>query len=123
MKGRVLIAGFSTRHVAQSAARAGYVVCAIDHFCDQDLSWYTKDREKFSELDDLPDAIHDMCQRHTFDFFIPTSGAEDLSIPIQLCGMPKDKVFRFLDKQEIQHFFESIPVPAPGFWPKGNTLP
>ena len=120
MSGRVLVAGFSTRHVAQSAARAGYVVCAIDHFCDQDLSWYTKDQEKFSELDDLPDAIHDMCQRHTFDFFIPTSGAEDLSIPIQLCGTPKEKVFRFLDKQDIQHFFESIPVPAPRLMAEGE---
>jgi hypothetical protein len=120
VSGRVLVAGFSTRHVAQSAARAGYVVCAIDHFCDQDLSWYTKDQEKFSELDDLPDAIHDMCQRHTFDFFIPTSGAEDLSIPIQLCGTPKEKVFRFLDKLDIQHFFESIPVPAPRLMAEGE---
>ena len=60
MKGRVLVAGFSTRHVAQSAARFGDEVCAVDHFCDQDLSWYTTDQEKFSELADLPDAIYDI---------------------------------------------------------------
>ncbi len=78
MKGRVLVAGFSTRHVAQSAARAGYEVCAVDHFCDQDLFWYTTDREKFSDLADLPDAIQEICRRHTFDLVIVTSGAEDL---------------------------------------------
>ncbi|MFA5255043.1 MAG: ATP-dependent carboligase, partial [Methanoregula sp.] len=53
MKGRVLVAGFATRHVAQSAARAGYEVCAVDHFCDQDLFWCTEDRLKFGELDEL----------------------------------------------------------------------
>ena len=62
MNGRVLVAGFSTRHVAQSAARAGYEVCAVDHFCDQDLSWFTTDREKFDDLDDLPDAIDQSVQ-------------------------------------------------------------
>jgi predicted ATP-grasp superfamily ATP-dependent carboligase len=113
VKGRVLVAGFSTRHVAQSAACAGYEVCAVDHFCDQDLSWYTTDREKFSELADLPEAIQEICRRHTFDFFIVTSGAEDLSLPIPLCGTPKDKVARFLDKLDIQHFFEDLRVPVP----------
>jgi predicted ATP-grasp superfamily ATP-dependent carboligase len=120
VRGRVLVAGFSTRHVAQSAACAGYEVCAIDHFCDQDLSWYTTDREKFSELSDLPDAIHDICRRHTFDLVIVTSGAEDLFIPLPLCGTPKDKVARFLDKLDIQHFFEALPVPVPRLLAEGE---
>ncbi|MCA1917385.1 MAG: ATP-dependent carboligase, partial [Methanospirillum hungatei] len=34
---RILVAGFSTRHVVLSAIRAGYEVCAVDHFCDADL--------------------------------------------------------------------------------------
>jgi uncharacterized protein len=113
VKGRVLVAGFSTRHVAQSAACAGYEVCAVDHFCDQDLSWYTKDRVKFSELADLPDAIQEICLRNTFDLIIVTSGAEDLCIPFPLCGTPQEKVARFLDKLEIQHFFETLKVPVP----------
>jgi hypothetical protein len=113
VKGRVLVAGFSTRHVAQSAACAGYEVCAVDHFCDQDLSWYTTDREKFSELADLPEAIQEICRRHTFDLVIVTSGAEDLFIPLPLCGTPQDKVARFLDKLDIQHFFEALTVPVP----------
>ncbi len=120
MKGRVLVAGFSTRHVAQSAALAGYEVCAIDHFCDQDLSWYTADREKFIEISEIPDAIYRICQRHTFDLFIVTSGAEDLSIALPLCGTPKDKVARFLDKLDIQHFFEAISVPVPRLLANGE---
>ncbi|HUW85422.1 MAG TPA: ATP-grasp domain-containing protein [Methanoregula sp.] len=119
MKGRVLVAGFATRHVAQSAARAGYEVCAVDHFCDQDLSWYTSDREKFEELADLPDAIHEICSRHRFDLFIVTSGAEDLTTCLPLCGTPKDTVGRFLDKLDIQHFFESINIPVPRLLPEG----
>ncbi len=120
MKGRVLVAGFSTRHVAQSAASAGYEVCAVDHFCDQDLFWYTTDREKFSELADLPDAIQEICRRHTFDLVIVTSGAEDLCISLPLCGTPKDKVARFLDKLDIQHFFESLTVPVPRLLAEGK---
>jgi len=120
VKGRVLVAGFSTRHVAQSAASAGYEVCAVDHFCDQDLFWYTTDREKFSELADLPDAIQEICRRHTFDLVIVTSGAEDLCISLPLCGTPKDKVARFLDKMDIQHFFESLTVPVPRLLAEGK---
>ena len=113
MKGRVLVAGFATRHVAQSAALAGYEVCAIDHFCDQDLSWYTRDRIRFEELRDLPDAIVSMCDRYSFDFGVATSGAENLTFPVPFCGTPRERVERFLDKLEMQHFFEGLDVPVP----------
>ena len=120
MKGRVLIAGFATRHVAQSAYRAGYEVCAVDHFCDQDLSWYTKDREKFEDLEDLPGAIDRICTRHRFDFFVPTSGAETFPPPAPLLGTPTENIARFLDKLDIQHFFESLDVPFPRLLPDGE---
>jgi predicted ATP-grasp superfamily ATP-dependent carboligase len=113
VKGRVLVAGFATRHVAQSAFHAGYEVHAVDHFCDQDLSWYTEDREKFEDLEDLPDAVDRICKRHTFDLLVVTSGAEDLPTTLPLCGTPKDNVARFLDKLDIQHFFEECTVPVP----------
>jgi predicted ATP-grasp superfamily ATP-dependent carboligase len=113
VKGRVLVAGFATRHVAQSAARAGYEVCAVDHFCDQDLFWYTKDCIRFEDLDALPDAMDRMCRNHAFDFAVLTSGAEDLAISVPLCGTPKERVQRFLDKLDIQHFFEQLHVPVP----------
>ena len=120
MKGRVLVAGFATRHVAQSACRAGYEVSAVDHFCDQDLSWYTKDREKFEDLADLPDAIDRICKRHRFDLFVPTSGAETLPVPVPLCGTPREAITRFLDKLDTQHFFESLAVPVPRLLPEGE---
>jgi uncharacterized protein len=120
MKGRVLIAGFATRHVAHSAYNAGYEVCAVDHFCDQDLSWHTSDREKFEDLADLPDAIERICRRHRFDFFVPTSGAELLPVAIPLLGTKPDAILRFVDKLDTQHFFESLAVPVPRILPDGE---
>ena len=119
MKGRVLVVGFATRHVAQSAFRAGYEVCAVDHFCDQDLCWYTADREKFEDLADLPDALQRISRRHTFDLLVVTSGAEDISTPLHLCGTPKEKIGRFLDKLDTQSFFEQQNVPVPRLLDEG----
>ena len=113
MKGRVLIAGFATRHVAQSAFNAGYEVCVVDHFCDQDLSWCTADREKFDELNDLPDAVDRISRRHRFDFFVATSGAEALPTTIPLAGTSPDVIAPFLDKLDTQHFFEECTIPVP----------
>ncbi len=120
MKGRVLVAGFSTRHVAQSAYRAGYDVCAVDHFCDQDLSWCTKDREKFEDLEDLHAAIGRICTRHRFDYVVPTSGAETISPPVPLLGTPRERIGPFLDKLDTQHFFESLDVPVPRLLTEGE---
>ncbi len=119
MKGWVLVAGFSTRHVAQSAFHAGYEVCSVDHFCDQDLSWYTRDRIKFEDLADLPDALDQMSRRYAFDMLVVTSGAEELPSLIPLCGTPRQNVARFLDKLDIQHFFEKNMIAVPRLLPEG----
>jgi len=120
VKGRVLVAGFATRHVAQSAHRAGWEVCAVDHFCDQDLAWCTGDREQFDELADLPGAIERICRRHRFDLFVPTSGAEMLPVDLPRCGTPLETLRRFLDKKETQVFFESVRIPVPRILPAGE---
>ncbi len=120
MKGRVLIAGFATRHVAQSAFNAGYEVCTVDHFCDQDLAWCTKDREKFDDLAELPDAIDRICRRHAFDYFVPTSGAEMLSSPVPRLGTDPRSIGRFMDKCATQEFFESLDIPVPRILPDGE---
>lgn len=113
MKGRVLVAGFATRHVARSAAAAGYRVTAVDHFCDQDLSWYTDEQVRFDDLDDLADAVEGICQRRHFDFMVVTSGAETLDCPIPLMGTPAEQVRPFLDKGMMQEFFEELGMPVP----------
>ena len=120
MKGRVLIAGFATRHVAQSASKAGYTVYAVDHFCDQDLSWYTKDRLKFEDLEDLPDRIAEMAGRHTVDFFVPTSGAETIRTAIPLSGTDRTTAARLLDKLGVQGFFEGEGIPVPPLAGEGD---
>ncbi|MDD1664296.1 MAG: ATP-grasp domain-containing protein [Methanomicrobiales archaeon] len=120
MKGRVLIAGFATRHVARSASKAGYTVYAVDHFCDQDLSWYTKDRLKFEELDELPDRIAEMAGRHTIDYFVPTSGAEAIGTAIPLYGTDRITASRLLDKLEVQRFFDGEGIPVPPLADEGD---
>jgi predicted ATP-grasp superfamily ATP-dependent carboligase len=120
VKGSVLIAGFATRHVAQSAWKAGYTVYAVDHFCDQDLSWYTEDRLKFEELDELPDRIMEMAGRHRPDFFIPTSGAETLGPPVPLAGTDTGTAAGLLDKLEVQRFFEGEGIPVPPLAAEGD---
>jgi predicted ATP-grasp superfamily ATP-dependent carboligase len=113
VKGRVLVAGFSTRHVVQSAYQAGYTVYAVDHFCDQDLSWFTEDRLSFEELEELPEKVTALAARHPIDMLVVTSGAEAIGSTIPLCGTPRENVERFLDKLEIQRFFEGLEVPVP----------
>ena len=60
-----------------------------------------------------PETVDRMCRRYSFDLVIATSGAEDLTFPAPLCGTPRDKVGRFLDKLEMQRFFEDLEVPVP----------
>ena len=64
MSKSVLVAGFTTRHVAVSAAKAGYDVYAVDHFCDADLTAVVKDHLAFDELDELPFAIEEMMAKY-----------------------------------------------------------
>ncbi|MFH0966351.1 MAG: ATP-grasp domain-containing protein [Methanobacteriota archaeon] len=120
---RILVAGFSTRHVAASAARAGYEVGAIDHFCDLDLKTCTFACCQFEELADLPQMIRQFCKDYQIDAVITTSGAEDLEdLPVTLLGTDPGVATRFLDKSQMQDFFEvnGFPVPRiarPGEFP------
>ena len=120
MKGRILVAGFATRHVVSSAYAAGYEVCAIDHFCDQDLAWCTKEHQTFEELAELPDIIAKFCSRYTFDAIVTTSGAEDMDIGQPVCGTPPDVAARFCTKTSIQQFFEEYGFPVPPLLPGGE---
>lgn len=113
MNGRVLVAGFATRHVARSAKMAGYLVSAVDHFCDTDLAWYTEDRISFDELEEIAPAIDEMAGRRNYDILVLTSGAEGIASAIPLYGTPPEKIARFLDKLDIQHFIEGLEIPIP----------
>ena len=113
LKPSVLVAGFSTRHVARSAFYAGYDVYAVDHFCDQDLAFYTKDRIGFEEFDELPDAIREMQGRHRIGHLVVTSGAEMLDTGLPVLGTSREVTAPFLDKMETQIFLENLDVPVP----------
>jgi len=117
--GRVLVAGFATRHVAQSASAAGYDVVAVDHFCDRDLPLYTSDRIPFSDVEEIPDCIAEMSRRHRVDWLVATSGAETLGTPLPVLGNSPGMAARFLDKARVQEFFEAAGIPVPARVPEG----
>jgi predicted ATP-grasp superfamily ATP-dependent carboligase len=120
MRPSILVAGFATRHVAMSAYHAGFTVYAVDHFQDQDLSWYTRESAGFEELRDLPGAIAEMLGSHPVDYAVLTSGAESLRPGVPICGTTPEKIHRFLDKLAMQHFFEELGVPTPRLCPPGR---
>ncbi|WOF15879.1 ATP-grasp domain-containing protein [Methanoplanus sp. FWC-SCC4] len=113
MNEKVLIAGFATRHVVRSAKNAGYLVYAIDHFCDQDLCRITESHQTFEELAELPSLVESAQKMHNFEAICVTSGAEDLNTEIKITGTPKEIASKFLDKKCIQEFFEEHSIPVP----------
>lgn len=116
---RVLVAGFATRHVVQSAYAAGCEVYAVDHFNDRDLSFYAREALPFDELDDLFPAVEEMCRRHLPDIVVATSGAELLPSR-DLCGTPPEKVRRFLDKMTTHAFFDDLGIRTPALLAPGT---
>jgi predicted ATP-grasp superfamily ATP-dependent carboligase len=112
MRTKVLVAGFATRHVVQSAYGAGCEVYAVDHFCDQDLSFYARESRQFDELGELFPAVEEMCTLHVPDIVVATSGAELLPSR-DFCGTPPEKVQRFLDKLMTHQFFEDLGMSTP----------
>lgn len=120
MNKRVLVAGFTTRHVAHSARAAGYRVCCVDHFCDQDLVSIADECKVFSDLESLPGAITDMAARHRFDFFVPTSGAELLPAPVPRYAPAPEFAAPFMDKGETAGFLARLGVPVPATLPEGT---
>jgi len=117
-KPNVLVAGYTTRHVARSAAAAGFCVYAVDHFCDEDLVSVCADSVAFDELDELPFAIDSMLKKYPIDYVVTTSGAELLDLPKRLGTTPK-ACAPFMDKGATQIFFEKTGVPVPPLLEKG----
>ena len=113
MTARLLVAGFSTRHIAASARRAGYSVVAVDHFCDLDLEETTDTCLRFETLDELASLAIRSAQEGGFEGFLAGSGAETLVLPVSLLGTPQATAARFLDKGATQSFFEALGVRAP----------
>jgi predicted ATP-grasp superfamily ATP-dependent carboligase len=113
VSGRLLVAGFATRHIALSARRAGYGVVAVDHFCDLDLSGAVDACFRFETLEELSAIAARAAGEQDVTGFIAGSGAETLTLPVPLLGTPPATAARFLDKGETQSFLESLGVHVP----------
>ncbi|HJJ35774.1 MAG TPA: ATP-grasp domain-containing protein [Methanocorpusculum sp.] len=119
MNKTLLVVGYATRHVAASAAAAGYTVYAVDHFCDQDLLSCTADHLTFDKQAELPFAMEQMIEKYHPDYVVTTSGAELLEIGNRL-GTSASVASIFMDKGKTQEFFERIGVPVPRIVQKGT---
>lgn len=119
MTGPLLVAGFSTRHIAESARRAGYRVVAVDHFCDLDLARAVDACLRFETLEELAVVARRAAQDHGVEGLLAGSGAETLDSGVPLLGTPPATAARFLDKGETQSFFQALGVRAPGLLPPG----
>lgn len=113
MTGRLLVAGFATRHIAGSARRAGYRVVAVDHFCDLDLVGSAETCIRFETLEELAVLAARVAREQGVDGFLAGSGAETLDLPVPLLGTPRAHAARFLDKSRTQSFFEALAVRTP----------
>jgi uncharacterized protein len=121
--GRLLAAGFSTRHIAASARRAGYGVVAVDHFCDLDLVGSADACVRFETLDELASLAARVARDYGVDGFLAGSGAETLVLPVPLLGTPPATAARFLDKGETQSFFEDSACGPRADWRPARTRP
>jgi len=115
----VLVVGYTTRHVAASAAAAGFTVYAVDHFCDLDLLSCTADAMAFEELEEIPGCFQVMYEKYHPDYVVTTSGAELLDVPHRL-GTAPSVASKFMDKSATQEFFEELGVPVPRCLPLGT---
>ncbi|MDD3976988.1 MAG: ATP-grasp domain-containing protein [Methanomicrobium sp.] len=113
VKKKVLVVGFTTRHVACSAHNAGYSVYAVDNFCDKDLKDIVVACRTFDDLSELVGIIDEFDREENFDIIVSTSGAEDLTLKKKISGTDSKTASFFLDKKNIQNFFESNNIPAP----------
>lgn len=113
MSGRLLVAGFATRHVAASAHRAGYGVISVDHFCDLDLVRVAETCRRFETLEELAALAASAARENDVDGLLAGSGAETLALSVPLLGTRPAVAARFLDKGETETFFEKLGVRAP----------
>jgi predicted ATP-grasp superfamily ATP-dependent carboligase len=108
----ILIAGYSIRHIACSAARSGHAVIALDSFCDLDLKECTSDFVLFPprpSVDEAEFILKEQIENFSPDAIVLGPGLETLRVRgvLSLNNQPgkaalvSDKLWlaRFLEKR------------------------
>ena len=130
---RVLIAGVSTRAIAESAARAGYEVTALDAFGDLDLGQWAAARSlprdfgiPFSAAAAARIAHELQCESVAYiaSFENHPHAVRSLSAGRELLGNPPEVLARVRDPLELSRVLRRHGVPAPAVRtspPRGST--
>jgi predicted ATP-grasp superfamily ATP-dependent carboligase len=115
---KILIIGFSVRHIASSASRAGYEVFAADCYCDLDLeecAFGTARLDSCSEFDfDLaPEKIMDFVDRFSPDAVVLGPGLEETILKeVPALNNPPEKISKISDKLWLARWLEREGYPS-----------
>jgi len=114
---RILVAGFDTRHVVCSGARAGYEMYAVDAFCDVDLRRCSRGFFRFIEKPDEKELSRIIRSFPVeFDAVVLNSGFERYRVPFRCLNDPEKTRLLFTDKLESSLVMESLGIPVPKIW-------
>jgi predicted ATP-grasp superfamily ATP-dependent carboligase len=111
----ILIAGYSVRHIACSAAKAGHEVGALDGFCDLDLQECVRDVVLFPQHPTI-DQAEQIIKKHIEDFssdaIVLGPGLEEVRVKgILSLNNPPEKAALVSDKLWLARFLEQRGFP------------
>ena len=112
---KILIIGYSTRYIAQSARRAGHDVYAIDAFGDVDLLSVVNGIRIFSD-EPTQEELYRMIDSFNIDFdgIVLGSGFEYMDhLPYDVLGNSPTVSKAASDKSKISQTFKQLGVPYP----------
>jgi len=108
---RLLVAGFSVRHIACSAARAGHDVIAADSFCDLDLERCAS-KSLLLNQDTAIQILPALIERHSPDALVLGPGLEETKVRgIRILNNPPELAAKVSDKLWLARWLEERGFP------------
>jgi uncharacterized protein len=112
---KILIVGYSVRHIACSAARAGHKVIAADSFCDLDLEACSNGITLLPQPLDLPQAeslIQTYMEKFSPDAVVLGPGLEEARVKgVSVLNSPPEKAALVSDKLWLAGWLEESGFP------------
>jgi predicted ATP-grasp superfamily ATP-dependent carboligase len=128
---RVLVVGQNVRHIASSAARAGFVVFAADCYSDLDLAESVSQSFLLECDPSIPgdlaksaeDLIRRVLDRYPIDCLVLGPGVEEMRIKgVRVMNNPPEKISLVSDKLWLARWLEREGFAAVPTWPLGEDL-
>lgn len=109
---RLLVAGYSVRHIACSAARAGHDVIAADCFCDVDLERCASTCVKL-EKESAESTVRNCARIFSPDAVVLGPGLEEMRLSgVRILNNPPEKASQVADKLQLYEWLQSKGYPT-----------